>query len=324
MSNIKKNVFLTLFIVISLIVPSFRIQGATNKPYITCKEKICEIGDKFYVKLKGVGTESYVIADETVATVNEKGKVKTKRAGKTKLTITGENGKKYTCKIKVYDTNRCKDAVTVKSKSSKKSASIKSKDVPEENFHVEKATLINFSNILYTKGTPDGLVYLKKSKITDKLTYKDSDCRLQKEVIKPLSQMLEDAYAAGKFKYTIIGGGGYREFATQERYWTRRQNMYPGYADDPYNNGGVICVPPVCSEHRTGFAIDFDATKEGFKWLKENCYKYGFIHRYEGDKTTYTGVMDEDEHYTYVGKDIAATCYLEHLCLEEYYEKYVN
>ena len=265
-----------------------------------------------------------MIADETVAKVNEKGKVKTKRAGKTKLTITGENGKKYTCKIKVFDTQRCNDAVTVKSKSSKKSASIKSSDVPAENYKVERGILVNFSNILFTKGTPENLVYLKKSKITDKLTYKDSDCRLQAEIIKPLSKMLEDAYAEGKFKYTIIGGGGYREFATQERYWQRRANMYPGYADDPYNNGGVICVPPVCSEHRTGYAIDFDATKEGFKWLKENCYKYGFIHRYEGDKTAYTGVMDEDEHYTYVGKDIAATCYLEDLCLEEYYEKYVN
>ena len=32
----------------------------------------------------------------------------------------------------------------------------------------------------------------------------------------------------------------------------------------------------------------------GFNWLKENCYKYGFIHRYTGDKTEKTGVMDED------------------------------
>ena len=299
-------------------------KSSSTKPYITFSERNCEVGDKFYIKLKGTKTKSYTIEDETVATVSKKGKVKTKRAGKTKLTILGADGKNYTCKINVYDTNRCKDAVTIKSESSKATAAIRASDVPTEDFSVSRGILVNFNNILFTDGTPEGLVYLKKSKVTSKLTYKDSDCRLQAEVIKPLSKMLEAAYDEGKFKYTIIAGGGYREFATQDRYWQRRQAMYPGYADDPYNNGGVICVPPAASEHRTGFAVDFDATKEGFEWLKENCYKYGFIHRYEGDKTIYTGVMDEDEHYSYVGKDIAATCHYEGLCLEEYYEKYVN
>ena len=294
------------------------------KPYIYEKTKICEIGDKFYIKLKGETAVSYSISDETVATVNTKGKISVKRAGKTKLTIVDSDGKEYTCKINVFDSKRWENPITIESESSKATAAIKAEAVPSDKYSVKPGILINFTHILYTKGTPSGLVYLKNSKVTDKLSYRDSDCRLQKEVIKPLSKMLEDAYSEGKFKYTIISGGGYREYSTQDRYWQRRQGMYPGYGDDPYNNGGVICVPAVSSEHRTGYAIDFEASKEAFAWLEKNSYKYGFIHRYTGDKTQFTGVMDEDLHYTYVGKDIAATCYYEGLCLEEYYKKYVQ
>ena len=294
-----------------------------EKPYITAKEKICEVGDRFYVKLKGTKAVEYIIADDTVAKVSAKGKVKIKRAGKTKLTILGENGKNYTCKIKAYDHAKNSISLTAEGKDSKTTAKIKAEDVPTVDFKVSPATLINFTHIHNTKGVPEGLISLKKSKVSKKLKYRDADCRLQAGVIKPLTSMVEDAYAAGKYTFTIEAGGGYREYSTQDRYWQRRQNMYPGYGDDPYHNGGVICVPAVSSEHRTGYAIDFEATEAGFKWLKENSYKYGFIHRYTGDKTEKTGVMDEDCHYTYVGKAVAATCYLEGLCLEEYYEKYV-
>ena len=320
-TTVKKVTALCLTLMFIIILLPVKTQAA--KPYITAKEKVCEVGDKFYVKLKGTKAVSYTIKDETVAKVSEKGKVKTKRAGKTKLVILGENGKKYSCKIYVYDTVRFKDHITTKSESSKATAAVKQEDVPNKSFSVVPGTLINFTNMLYTQGTPEGLIYLSKSKVSSKLKYHDSNCRLQAEVISPLSQMIEEAYNVGGYTYTIETGGGYREYSTQERYWRRRENMYPGYGDDPYHNGGVICVPAVCSEHRTGYAIDFEASANGFKWLKENCYKYGFIHRYEGNKTEKTGVMDEDCHYTYVGKAIATTCYLEGLCLEEYYEKYV-
>ena len=323
----KKSRYIKGFVLLLLVCTYISIftEGisAKNKPYITSKEKVCEVGDKFYVRLKGTKTKEYKITDETVATVNEKGKVKARRAGRTKLMITGENGKTYTCKIKVYDTEKKSITLTTEGISSKDTAKIKAEDVPEKDFSVRPATLINFTHLLYTKGTPEGLIQLKKSKVSTKLKYRDSDCRLQKEIINPLSKMIEDAYTAGKYTYTIESGGGYREYSTQDRYWQRRQNMYPGYGDDPYHNGGVICVPAVASEHRTGYAIDFEASKEGFEWLKKNSYKYGFIHRYDGNKTEKTGVMDEDCHYTYVGKSVAATCYLEGLCLEEYYEKYV-
>ena len=126
------------------------------------------------------------------------------------------------------------------------------KDVPDVDFSVKPGTLIDFTNLLYTQGKPEGLVYLKKSKVSGKLKYHDPDCRLQAEVISPLSKMIEDAYAECGYTYTIESGGGYREYSTQERYWRRRQGMYPGYGDDPYHNGGVICVP---RKRRSGISV---------------------------------------------------------------------
>ncbi|MBO4781447.1 MAG: D-alanyl-D-alanine carboxypeptidase family protein [Lachnospiraceae bacterium] len=316
--------FAVICLSLILILICFPVNVKAAKAYITSKKKVCEVGDKFYVKLNGTKALSFSLSDETVAKVNEKGKVKTKRAGKTKLSILGENGKTYTCKIYVYDTVRWKEPITVESESSKATAAIKMEDVPNVDFSVKPGTLIDFTNILYTKGTPEGLVLLSNSNLPKKLKYRDSNCRLQAEVIGPLKKMVNDAYAESGYTYTIESGGGYREYSTQERYWRRREGMYDGYGDNPYKTGGVICVPAVSSEHRTGYAIDFEATQDGFEWLKANSYKYGFIHRYTGDKTEKTGVMDEDCHYTYVGKDIAATCYLEGLCLEEYYDKYVK
>ena len=295
-----------------------------KKAYITVTEKNCEIGDKFYVKLKGTKAVSYSIVDETVASVTTKGKVKTKRAGKTKLVVTGKNGKDYTCRINVYDTKRAADQITEKISDCKITAHITPEEVPNVTYYVKPGMLVNFTNIIRKSGTPRGLVYLKDSEVTRRLVWRDYDtCRLQKEVIKPLSEMIDAAYNEGKHKYSIISGGGYRSFETQNRYWQRRMGENPSYGDDPYNSGGVICVPGVSSEHRTGYAIDFDATIQGFAWLEKNSYRFGFIKRYYGNKTGYTGVMDEPYHFTYVGMAVAQTCYSEGICLEEYYEKYV-
>jgi D-alanyl-D-alanine carboxypeptidase len=54
------------------------------------------------------------------------------------------------------------------------------------------------------------------------------------------------------------------------------------------------------------------------KWLMENSWKYGFILRYQKDKTNITGVIYEPWHYRYVGKDAAKAIYESGLTLEEY------
>jgi len=116
------------------------------------------------------------------------------------------------------------------------------------------------------------------------------------------------------------------------------------YQNTLYNNylkrdGDVALVDtysarPGHSEHQTGMAIDllgsfgvlrdFKDTPEG-AWVKENCYKYGFIIRYQADNENYTGYQDEPWHIRYVGVEIAtAMRELGITTLEEYVVKYID
>lgn len=85
---------------------------------------------------------------------------------------------------------------------------------------------------------------------------------------------------------------------------------------------------PGHSEHQTGYALDFNTTKESFaktkqyKWLQENAYKYGFIERYPKNKTEITGYGYEPWHYRYVGIDVSTKIHEENITLEEYLIKY--
>lgn len=79
------------------------------------------------------------------------------------------------------------------------------------------------------------------------------------------------------------------------------------------------------SEHQIGLAVDINgATYDLYFWLQENCYKYGFIFCYPGNKTDITGTAEEVWHYRYVGVEAATEMYEEGLCLEEYPAKKNN
>lgn len=89
---------------------------------------------------------------------------------------------------------------------------------------------------------------------------------------------------------------------------------------------------PGTSEHHLGLAVDIVArsyqmlddkqadTAEA-RWLKENCWKYGFILRYPTDKTEETGIIFEPWHYRYVGEEAAKVIMEQGICLEEYLEQ---
>ena len=91
---------------------------------------------------------------------------------------------------------------------------------------------------------------------------------------------------------------------------------------------------PGHSEHQTGRAIDlcgsfgslndFINTPEG-PWVNENCYKYGFIVRYQQDIVSLAGYKYEPWHITYVGTEVAQAMHdLNIRCLEEYVVKYID
>ena len=59
--------------------------------------------------------------------------------------------------------------------------------------------------------------------------------------------------------------------------------------------------------------------------MNENCYKYGFIVRYQQDIVPLTGYKYEPWHITYVGSEVSQAMHdLNIRCLEEYVVKYID
>jgi len=305
-------------------IPRIKVVNIAAKNQVTrlnYEVKHVNRAEKFKLRLLGGEAVSFISSDETVATVSETGTVKPITAGNCCITVISNTGKIYKCRVCVYDTKR-RGTTTITHPDHWYAVTVEKSEVADDDFISKPGMLVNFTNTLEHRGEPEGLVLLKDSK-TNHLTC-DANTKVQKRLITPLNKMIDAAYAAGIKWWNITEEGGWREYSTQDEFWSTHMSKTDGhYGDNPYLNG-VGSVPAVSSEHRTGFALDLQTTDAGYKWLEENSYKYGFILRYTGDKTKYTGVMDEFWHYTFVGVDVAMTCHREDLCLEEYYAKYVD
>lgn len=146
-------------------------------------------------------------------------------------------------------------------------------------------------------------------------------------------QMLRDAYKAG-MRIDICSA--YRSVERQEQVFNEslreRLNRGMDYWEAFADNRQSVAEPGT-SEHALGLALDLisnqytkldegqENTKEA-KWLKENCYKYGFILRYPPEKTDITGIIYEPWHYRYVGVEDATKIMELGITLEEYLETY--
>ncbi len=138
---------------------------------------------------------------------------------------------------------------------------------------------------------------------------------------------LEELYNAALAEegLTIYGVSGYRSYDRQ----------YDIYGANLITRGirhtNLYSAAPGNSEHQTGLAIDvscqsvnfnlierFASTPEGL-WLKDNCWRFGFILRYPKDKEHITGYAYEPWHIRYVGVPLAYYLYTNNLTLEEYY-----
>ena len=75
-------------------------------------------------------------------------------------------------------------------------------------------------------------------------------------------------------------------------------------------------APPGSSEHQLGVAMDIGqkhkihlevsfGQTEGGKWCRENCWRFGFILRYDEPWEQVTGYKYEPWHFRYVGKGYA-------------------
>jgi len=181
--------------------------------------------------------------------------------------------------------------------------------------------LINRDYPLTEEYCPDDLVV---PDIPFSFSDKTQDKRKLKKVA---ADALEELYHAALEEegLTIYGVSGYRSYDRQ----------YDIYGENLITRGirhtNLYSAAPGNSEHQTGLAIDvscksinfalkdtFASTPEGI-WLKENCWRFGFILRYQKDKEHITGYAYEPWHIRYVGIPLAYYLYTNNLTLEEYY-----
>lgn len=125
----------------------------------------------------------------------------------------------------------------------------------------------------------------------------------------------------------LMVNSSYRSYQDQADLYENFKYRGQSYADS-------YAARPGFSEHQTGLAIDITSLEhkgqsafsesEEYQWLKDNCWKYGFILRYPKDKEIITGYSNESWHFRYVGEKVAKKMKDEDLTFDEYYAFYIE
>lgn len=185
------------------------------------------------------------------------------------------------------------------------------------NIKHEELMIVNKYHYLDENYIPDDIMKIS-------LSYAYEGNSINSTVYNAFKELSEDAKKEG---YTIVINSSYRDYNSQKEIWESRKNLYGTRKADEY------AARAGHSEHQTGYAIDvsdyYDENDEfgktsSFLWMKENCFKYGFILRYPEDKEDITGYSYEPWHYRYVGIDAALKIKNENITFDEYYAYYIG
>lgn len=147
-----------------------------------------------------------------------------------------------------------------------------------------------------------------------------------------LIEMIRGAKKAG---HTIYILSAYRSMEKQISLYEAEvaEWLEAGYSEvKAEEKAGTVVAVPGTSEHQLGLAVDLVSSKhvkldedaektEGYKWLVNNCHKYGFILRYPNGATDITGIIYEPWHFRYVGEEAAEAIMEAGITLEEYLER---
>ena len=153
------------------------------------------------------------------------------------------------------------------------------------------------------------------------------DNNLENDTADATKKMFEAAKQEG---ILLVGVSGYRSYSIQKGLYDTRVEKNGEEKTRAYT------AEPGASEHQSGLAIDilcdeYQTLDEGFentdafRWLTENCYKYGFILRYLKGKEDITGYNYEPWHFRYIGnKEVAEDIMNRGLAFEEYINEVEN
>ena len=177
--------------------------------------------------------------------------------------------------------------------------------------------LVNKYNYLNTSYKPSDLEEVSGfygNNVTMRKVAKDAFLKLQKD-------------AKDNNNLTLMPTTAYRSAEFQK-------NLYNNYvAKDGVDAADTYSARPGFSDHQTGLAIDLKnpnlgsnirLTDDDYKWLENNCSKYGFIIRFPKDKENITLYQFENWHIRYVGVEHAKKIMDEKLTLEEYIDLYIT
>lgn len=194
----------------------------------------------------------------------------------------------------------------------------------------EVPMLVNADHPVDEYFVPADLVNLKDVLDKKLVTIKYKKTQGVRTAVEALQTMLETAKEDKITKWQI--SAGYRTWDDQVKLLNAKISSYrkknKDWSSSKARRAALKSVAePGCSEHHLGLAFDinvkgaktFSSTKQ-YKWLKENCWDYGFIMRYTKEKEKITGFTAEAWHIRYVGVNHAKYMQEHDLCLEEYIE----
>lgn len=185
----------------------------------------------------------------------------------------------------------------------------------------EYLILIGVNNPLEESYVPDDLV-----DVAD--TRKDGRAVQQMRLYaaKAMEAMFIELRANGYTDVSITSA--YRSYSYQNTLFNSYIKQYPNLTyEEAFKIVSTYSAIPGTSEHQSGLCADLHnlpaadvsfAQKEAAKWLKANCWKFGFILRFPENKEAVTGITYEPWHFRYVGRYHAQKIMEGGLCLEEY------
>lgn len=156
---------------------------------------------------------------------------------------------------------------------------------------------------------------------------------LDATALEALNRMLSAFYEQYKITDMLVTWG-YRSLTDQQDLYNLYVADYPGYSDAQIKQILLSQVDTAgYSEHHLGTCVDLKLyTDSGvtytlddepgfFAWLKQNCWRYGYILRYPAEKNDVTGITYDPYHFRYIEIPHAYYIMTNGLCLEEYLEQ---